>query len=246
MKMLWSYLEKNGRPQAFYTDRASLFYNSQKRKRDEPGVDQDPVDLPPPQIGRALKELGIVWIGAYTPQAKGRVERNFRTAQDRLVKGMRVDGVKSLDEANQYLEQKYLPWWERTRTKPPASAADAHRELDAAVDLAGALSKVETRQVGNDYTIRIYGQRYVIARSQITSGLRKATVRVELRLDGTVAVRHEDRYLTIEPCESTGNPTVEAKPKPVRRQARRGSDWNKNFDLNNAPPIWQAAHEPAG
>jgi hypothetical protein len=67
---------------------------------DEPGVDKDPVEMPPTQIGRALQELGIAWIPAHSPQAKGRVERNFGTAQDRLVKGMRVAGVKTLEQAD--------------------------------------------------------------------------------------------------------------------------------------------------
>jgi transposase len=83
MKLLWSYLEKFGRPLAFYTDKASLFQTAEKRKRDEPGVEKDAVEMPPTQIGRALRELGITWIAAHSPQAKGRVERNFGTAQDR-------------------------------------------------------------------------------------------------------------------------------------------------------------------
>jgi len=87
MKLLWDYLEKFGRPVSFYTDKASLFQTAEKRKRDEPGVEKDPVEMPPTQIGRALRELGITWIAAHSPQAKGRVERNFGTAQDRLVKG---------------------------------------------------------------------------------------------------------------------------------------------------------------
>ena len=62
---------------------------------------------------RALQELGITWIAAHSPQAKGRVERNFGTAQDRLVKGLRVAGVNTIEQANQYLEQDYLVWWER-------------------------------------------------------------------------------------------------------------------------------------
>jgi transposase InsO family protein len=100
MKLLWSYLEKFGRPLAFYTDKASLFRTAEKRKRDEPGVEKDAVEMPPSQIGRALRELGITWIAAHSPQAKGRVERNFHTAQDRLVKGMRVAGVKTIEQAN--------------------------------------------------------------------------------------------------------------------------------------------------
>jgi hypothetical protein len=99
MKLLWSYLEKFGRPLAFYTDKASLFKTPEKHKRDEPGVEKDAAEMPPTQIGRALRELGIACIAAHSPQAKGRVERNFGTAQDRLVKGMRVAGVKTIGQA---------------------------------------------------------------------------------------------------------------------------------------------------
>jgi hypothetical protein len=122
MRLLWRYVKKFGRPLGFYTDKASLFRNNEKRKRDEPGVDKDPVEMPPTQIGRALQELGIMWIAAHSPQAKGRVERNFATAQDRLVKGMRVAGVKTIEEANRYLEEDYLVWWERELTVEPASS----------------------------------------------------------------------------------------------------------------------------
>src|SRR5450631_2238183 len=108
MKLLWSYLEKFGRPLSFYTDKASLFQTAEKHKRDEPGVEKDKVEMPPTQIGRALRELGITWIAAHSPQAKGRVERNFGTAQDRLVKGMRVAGVKTVEQANEYLTHDYL------------------------------------------------------------------------------------------------------------------------------------------
>lgn len=73
MKLLWSYVEKNGRPLAFYTDKASLFQTAEKRKRDEPGVEKDRKELPPTQIGRALQELAIAWIPAHSPQAKAYV-----------------------------------------------------------------------------------------------------------------------------------------------------------------------------
>jgi transposase len=87
MRVLGGYLKQQGRPLAFYPDKAALFQTAQKHSRDEPGVEKDPADLPLTQIGRALRELGIVWIAAHTPQAKGRVARGFSTAQDRLVKG---------------------------------------------------------------------------------------------------------------------------------------------------------------
>jgi hypothetical protein len=72
---------------AFYTDKASLFRIAEKRRRYEPGVDQDAVEMPPTQISRAWRELGMGWIAGHSPQAEGRVERNFGTAQ--LVKGLR-------------------------------------------------------------------------------------------------------------------------------------------------------------
>jgi hypothetical protein len=242
MKLLWRYVYKNGLPGACYTDKAGLFRTAQKRKRDEPGVDKDPVEMPPTQIGRALKELGIGWIAAHSAQAKGRVERNFATAQDRLVKGMRVAGVNTLEQANEYLEQEYLPWWNKTLTVTPAGEEDAHRPLDKKVNLAGVLSHVETRQVDNGYTIRFNGQRYEIARQQIVVGLRKANVRVEERLDGTLAVRYQERYLTVKLCEKVPAPAAaERKAKPARKQGKRGSDWDKNFDLKKGPKIWQAA-----
>src|SRR5881394_2846151 len=130
MKLLWSYLKKFGRPLAFYTDKASLFQTAEKRKRDEPGVEKDVLEMPPTQIGRALRELGITWIAAHSPQAKGRVERNFGTAQDRLVKGMRVAGVTTIEQANQYLTNDYLVWWERELTVAAAKPDDAHRRLE--------------------------------------------------------------------------------------------------------------------
>jgi hypothetical protein len=185
---------------AFYTDKASMFRTAEKRKRDEPGVDQDPVEMPPTQIGRALRELGITWIGAHSPQAKGRVERNFKTAQDRLVKGMRVAGVKTLEQANQYLEQDYLVWWERELTAEPANADDAHRPLDKSHNLAASLSHVETRKVENNYTFRVDGKLYQIERKGIVNGLRNATVRVERRPDGSLAVRYGERYLPVKTC----------------------------------------------
>jgi len=243
MKLLRDYLEKFGRPVAFYTDKASLFQTAGKRTRDEPGVDKDSIEMPPTQIGRALRELGVTWIAAHSPQAKGRVERNFGTAQDRLVKGMRVAGVKTIEQANAYLTNDYLVWWERELTVQAANADDAHRPLDKGHNLAASLSHVETRQVRNDYTLRWDGKLYQIDRQSITPGLRGAEVRVEQRLDGSLAVRHADRYLRVQECVAPDKPKVSqtAKEAKPRRKARRGSDWNKNFNLKKAPKMWQAA-----
>jgi hypothetical protein len=228
---------------AFYTDKASLFQTAGKRKRDEPGVDKDAVEMPPTQIGRALRELGITWIAAHSPQAKGRVERNFGTAQDRLVKGMRVAGVKTIEEANEYLQDSYLVWWERELTVEAANRDDAHRRLEKSHNLAASLSHVETRQVRPDYTLRLEGRLYQIERRGVVNGLRGATVRVEERLDGSLAVRHGERYLPVKECAAAGQPKAARPTKAAKthRASRRGSDWDKNFDLKKAPKIWQAA-----
>ena len=90
--LLERYVKKYGRPLGYYTDKASLFQTAVKTKRDGSRAGKDRQELPPTQIGRALQELGITWIPAHSPQAKGRVERGFLTAQDRLVKGMRAAG----------------------------------------------------------------------------------------------------------------------------------------------------------
>jgi hypothetical protein len=243
MRLLWSYLEKFGRPLAFYTDKASLFQTAEKRRRDEPGVQKDAVEMPPTQIGRALRELGINWIAAHSPQAKGRVERNFRTAQDRLVKGMRVAGVTTIEQANVYLMDDYLAWWEREMTVEAAHSDNAHRELDQSHNLAACLSHVETRQVRNDYTLRWDGALYQVERQGVSAGLRGADVRVEQRLDGSLAVRFRGRYLPISECQSrpeqkqvqaVAHRSTTSEPKVQKR-------WNESFDLKKAPKIWQAA-----
>ena len=245
MKLLWSYLEKCGRPVAFYTDKASLFQTAGKRRRDEPGVDKDSREMPPTQIDRALRELGITWIAAHSAPAKGRVERSFETAQDRLVKGMRVAGVKTIEQANRYLEQDYLVWWERELTVEPASPDDAHRALDKSHSLAASLSHVETRQVRNDYTLRWDAQFYQIERGSIVGGLRGSDVRVEKRLDGSLAVRFGERYLSVRVVAPASPPRQHREKDSAasnRRRPKAGkkSGWMKDF-LNKPGPSLKKA-----
>jgi DNA-binding Lrp family transcriptional regulator len=242
MNQLERYLRKHGRPLGCYTDKATLFQTAVKTKRGESRADKDAVVMPPTQIGRALQELGIAWIAAHSPQAKGRVERGFLTAQDRLVKGMRLAGVNNLEQANHYLETEFLPWVNAHLAVVPAHPDDAHRPLDKHHDLAAILSEVASRRVTNDYTIRLDAKIYQIARQDICAGLRGALVRAEQRRDGSVAVRFRDRYLGVTECVpqpkvASAQPT---KTKP-RAQPAKPSEWNKNFDLKKGPKIWQAA-----
>ena len=242
MNVLEQYVKQYGRPLAYYTDKAALFQTAEKSPRGESAAGKDRKPMPPTQIGRALQELGIHSILAHSPQAKGRVERGFATAQDRLVKGMRAAGVRTREQANRYLETEFMPWWNQTLVVRPASAEDAHRSLEKHHDLAAILSHVETRQVNNDYTIQFDAQIYQIARKDIGVGLRGAVVRVERRRDATVAIRFRDRYLSASLCDQRPK-VAPSKPAPTRSRTKpaRGNEWNKNFDLKKAPKVWQAA-----
>jgi len=244
--LLWSYLERFGRPLAFYTDKAGMFQVPVKTKRQEGREGRDRPEKPPTQIARALRELGIVWIPAHSPQAKGRVERQFLTAQDRLVKGMRVAGVCTMEVANAYLEEEFLPWWNETLTVEPATAENAHRPLGKEHNLAAILSHVERRQVTNDYTIRWDGKFYQIDRQDVRAGMRQAWVRVEQRLDGSIAVRFQNQYVRVRRCAppiGELRPPRAAPPKPPNPAAiaRNRSDWMKNFSLRSGPSLRQAA-----
>jgi transposase-like protein len=241
-RLLRTYLEQFGRPLAFYTDKAGMFQVAVKTKRQQQREGRDRPQMPPTQIERALRELNIVWIPAHSPQAKGRVERQFSTAQDRLVKGMRVEKVRTIEEANAYLDQEYLPWWNQTLTVKPSDAADAHRPLDKKYDLAAILSHAELRQVANDFTVRYNGKVYQIDRQDVRVGMRKAMVRVEERLDGTITVRFQDGYVHVRRCpppvhELTVPKTVAAKPSRPAQTAKRKSNWMKNFSVRSAPSI---------
>src|ERR1035438_5132747 len=145
--LLGNYLTQWGRPVDFYTDKHSLFTVNRpaRRAEDEAGPEAWT------QIGRALRELGIGWIAAHSPQAKGRVERFFGTAQDRLVKGLRLAHADSLETAQTYLKQEYLPHWNQSFTRVPEGSADAHRPLGAEHQLAAILSHGEERFVTSDY-----------------------------------------------------------------------------------------------
>jgi biotin operon repressor len=242
MNHLERYLKKHGRPLAYYTDKASIFQTAEKTKRDGSRLGKSREELPPTQIGRALQELGIPWIPAHSPQAKGRVERGFLTAQDRLVKGLRVAEVTTLEGANHYLETEFLPWVNGTIAVVPANPDDAHRPLEKQYDLAAILSHAEKRRVNADYTFPLDAKTYRILRQDICTGLRGAYIRVEQRRDGSVAACFNGRYLRVERCEQ--QPKV-APPKPAQKKTPRRpaqkSTWDQNFDLKKGPKVWQAA-----
>lgn len=239
LRVLWAYLERFGRPVEFYTDKAGMFVTT------KPARDQDASEWPLTQIGRALAELGIARTSAHSPQAKGRVERCFGTAQNRLVKGLRLAGVRGLEQANAFLQTEYLPEWNERFTVAPANPTDAHRPLTELHDLAASLSEVEMRVVMRDCTVLFRGQRYQIERSSVVAGLRGQRVRVEARLDGRVAMRYDGRYLAIRPCGAPGRPEASAsQAKPVRKDHNRSgrSAWMRDFGESMVRSgLWKSA-----
>jgi hypothetical protein len=126
--VLWEYLEKNGRMVDVYTDRDSMFTVApRKSESEQQRREADRLT----QLGRSLRELGIGSILAHSPQAKGRVERSFQTAQDRLVKQLRLAKISTLKEANEYLEKHYWPEWNDSFALPVKDFPDCHRPLSA-------------------------------------------------------------------------------------------------------------------
>ncbi len=141
------------------------------------GEEREP--LPPTQIRARAGRTGhrLDRSSFATGQRQGGAEV-FGTAQDRLVKGLRVAGARTLEDANRYLDEEFLPWWNQHLVVASARAAVRIVTLDAGHDLPAALSQVDIRQVSSDYTIRLGGQINQIVREQICSGLRHAMVRV--------------------------------------------------------------------
>jgi len=116
-----------------YTDRDSMFtVTPHTGDSDEQRVAADRLT----QLGRSLRELGIGWIAAYSPQAKGRIERSFLTAQDRLVKQLRLAKITNLGAANVFLEKEYWPEWNERFARPVAAFPNQHRQLTPELDLA--------------------------------------------------------------------------------------------------------------
>ena len=178
------WLEKYGRPLAFYTDHDSVFEISSPAKQTGAMT----------QFERAMAELKIELILAGSPQAKGRVERSHGTMQDRWVKLLRLAGVTTREEANQYVDKKLLPDHNRRFSKPAASPNDSHRPLGPRQNPAAILSIQESRVVANDYTLRFDNHAYQLNKP-VYPGLRGGRVILEQRLDGTLAIRFGDRYL---------------------------------------------------
>jgi hypothetical protein len=124
------------------------------------------------QFSRVLNKLGIEWIAAHSPQAKGRVERLFETLQDRLVKEMPLAEIATIQEANRFLETRFLPEWEQRFTVVARNPRNAHRELEQ--PLEEVLSVRASRKVTDDHTVSWEGSRWAVPREEVCGTSRSA------------------------------------------------------------------------
>jgi helix-turn-helix protein len=186
------WLQAHGRPLALYTDRHSIF-----APQGQAACDAET------QFGRALRELDIELIWAHSPQAKGRVERSFGTAQDRVVKEMRLAKVKTIAQANALLDEVLLAKHNRMFSVAPREAGDAHRALGSGFNVAAILSLQYQRVVANDYTVRFENRHYQLDKP-IYPGERGGKVVLEVRMDGSMAIRFGGHYLNYHEIATAG------------------------------------------
>lgn len=196
------YCRLYGIPQSVYLDRHSIYKSPGKPTLE----DQLANRWPQTQFERALSELGVEVIHAYSPQAKGRVERLFRTFQDRLIKELRLAGIQSLPEANGFLKG-FLVRYNRRFSRPPRQAGNLHRPAPAGKMLSQVLCEKEPRVVTNDGTIQIDGQRFQLLPPGIRP-LAKKGVLVTISPKGKMRVLYEGRELAYRTIP------IQSKPRP--------------------------------
>jgi len=221
------YVLKHGKPLAIYLDRFSTYKISHKAAEDNRELMT--------QFGRAAMQLEIELITAYSPEAKGRVERLFRTLQDRLVKEMRLEGIDIPDEGNKFLEDVYVPDFNRRFSVPAAKEEDLHRALTAMdrANLSSIFLIQSKRVIQNDFTIQFKNNWYQLSEVQPTTIRPRETVLVEEWLDGTVHLTVRENHLNYV--------ALPERPKKTKRQPailtthrlnwKPGADhpWRKRF-----------------
>jgi hypothetical protein len=150
--VLQAWIRAYGVPQALYTDAKTVYV------REATSLELATGQPARTQFGQMCARLGIQLITARSPEAKGRIERNHGTSQDRLVKQMRLQHIATIADANQFLTTTYLAAHNRRFAVPAASGLDAHTRLRPTIDLADVFCLETTRQLGNDWVVRYANQ----------------------------------------------------------------------------------------
>jgi hypothetical protein len=234
--VLRAWIGKHGVPVALYTDWKNVYVREPSAQEQLRGV------VPVTQFGQMCQRLGIRIIAASSPQAKGRVERNHGTHQDRLVKKMRLKKIRTYAEANAFLEREYLPEHNRRFTRIPAKPESYHRPAPRAAELEEAFHLETKRVLGNDWVVR-HDNRYFQVKAQSRRyAPAKGSVTVCEWEDGRLQIRYRDRQVAWEeisaPPPTRAVKSVKTAPKkqkppvpqanhPWRQEYRKMRPWGK-------------------
>jgi hypothetical protein len=202
------YLEKHGKPLNIYADKFSTYSMNHKTAKENPDTKT--------QFKRAMESLNIEIILANSPQAKGRVERLFRTLQDRLVKEMRLNNVNTIPEANTFLQTTFIPDFNKRFGVSPRSTEDLHKKVTEKEknSFPSVFSRHEERTVRNDYTIAYKNIWYQLEATQSLLIQKKDTVTVEEQEDQSIRITLRGKYLDFH--------TISERPK---RQNEKNAPW---------------------
>lgn len=200
------YALKHGIPASIYLDRHAAYKSKGKATVEEQLQGREPLS----EFERSLEELGVRVMHAQSAPAKGRIERLFRTFQDRLIKEMRLQGIKDIVGANEFL-RRYLPCFNKRFGVEPMEQGDLHRPVSAGIDLDKALSLRTERALRNDFTIVHEGRLY-----QIEDTIRADKVIVEDCLNGKRLITHKGRRLRYR--EIPQRPVKPPQPRTVYKE----------------------------
>lgn len=210
------YVETKGKPLKIYLDRHSTYKQNQKSIFDDPNVLT--------QFERTMKDLDIEIIHAYSPQAKGRIERLFGTLQDRLIKELRLADISTIEQANEFVEQVFIPKFNQKFSVASQKKGNLHRSLTKfeKENLDKIFSIQNTRIVNNDFTIRYKGRWLQLSETQPLTILRKEKVLIEERIDGSIFISLRNKYLNYK--------ELPARPEKVKM---------KVIALTRTKPSWK-------
>lgn len=227
------YIKRYGVPHSVYLDRHSTYKVTVPYQTIEEQLEDRQIMS---QFERSLQELRVRVIHAYSPQAKGRVERLFGTFQDRVIHEMRLAKVNSYEEGNEFLEE-YLPKYNRKFGVAPARKADLHMPFKSRKELDRILSIQNKRALRNDFTVAHNKKLY-----QIKDTIRTKSVMVEERTDGSMHIMYNGHRLKYKEIKT--RPTIEAK-QPLLPRVRRVVKPAADHPWKAMPAILQERKETA-
>jgi transposase len=208
MESFKRYIRKHGIPMSLYMDKHTTYKSTA-----EPSIEDEINGTKPlSEFGRALTELAVEIIHAHSPEAKGRIERLFKTLQDRLVKEMTLRGINTIDEANRYLDT-YLSAHNKRFAVKAKEQDDLHRDIPKGLNLDKILCIRTVRTLRNDFTIAHDGKLY-----QIQDPIKSKKVLVEERTDGKMLLTDNDVRLKF--AEITARPEKQQKLKGATRHRK--------------------------